>query len=306
LEWTPPTCVEREPLPGSQETFEKNVLIKKEAPRVWTPRAELYVLHQTGRIDYLDGESLKVVKRAGFLPELGFYGHSYSCRPQDMADYEVMGLYDPNGLHLGTAVAAAGRDGIMTALDFYDASGNLVVHKPLGRDVQDVIPNGAPCLMFRYLLENLQSPLLRLLDLPAARFIEPANQYSTLFVRPVSFIGLLKIEFDRFDFWLRLLLLMLPSLVISIWLGVKARRKSALLGFDTLAKDTWFITILAFGIPAYITFKLMLPKERMITCANCGNLRRVEFENCQSCKRDWEKTKSLTTAPGWSVRDSDK
>jgi hypothetical protein len=29
----------------------------------------------------------------------------------------------------------------------------------------------------------------------------------------------------------------------------------------------------------------------------------VEFENCQSCKRDWQKTKTLTTPPDWSVKD---
>ncbi len=220
-----------------------------------------------------------------------------------MADYQVMGLYDSHGIHLGTAVAAASRDGIMTALDFYDAQGNLTAHKPLGRDARDIIPSDTHCLWFKYLLENLQSPLLRLLDLPAAQLIDPINQYSTLFVRPASFIGLLKIELDRFDFWFQLLFLMLPSLMLSSWLSIKARRKAALLGYDTTDKDIWFIAILAFGIPAYITFKLMLPKERMVTCANCGNLRRVEFENCQFCKRDWQKTKSLTTAPDWSVRD---
>jgi len=116
----------------------------------------------------------------------------------------------------------------------------------------------------------------------------------------------MKIEFGRFDFWFQLLFLMLPSLAISIWLAFAARRKAALLGCDTLAKDAWFIAILAFGIPAYITFWLMLPKERMVTCANCGNPRRVEFDICQSCKCDWEKTKTLTTPPDWSVRDAAK
>jgi hypothetical protein len=161
-------------------------------------------------------------------------------------------------------------------------------------------------LTIRYLLENMRPPLLRLLDMPAAKWLSPENRYNTIFVHPNSFIGLMKFEFDRFGFWLQLLFLMLPSLAVSFWLSIKARQKAALLGYDTSAKDAWFITILAFGIPAYITFKLMLPKEQMVTCANCGNLRRVEFENCQSCKRDWQKTKTLTTAPDWAVRDEAK
>ena len=311
LEWKPPYRVEREPHPviGSEEEVVEKTVPIKDAPRPSASKPGFLVLHQDGRIDHVDGETLTVVKTAAaFLPELGFYEHSRSRRPRDMADCTAMGLYDPNGLHLKTIVAALGRDGFTMALDFYDANGNLRVHRSLGNSdgvgfLWDDISGGAFYLTFRYLMENMQSPLLRLLDLPAASWMEPGNRYSTLFVHPNSFVGLMKIEPDHIEFWSQLLLLMLPSLMLSSWLGIKARRKAALLGYDTTDKDIWFIAILAFGIPAYITFKLMLPKEKMITCANCGNLRRVEFDVCQSCKRDWQKTKTLTTPPNWSVKD---
>ena len=303
-------------MPDSEATKEKIIPLENE-PQMRSLKKDFFVLHQNGRIDYLDGKTLNVVRYAGYLPEVGFYKNSVSRRPRDMADYEAFGFYDPNGVYLGTVTAAVSRDGVMMAMDFYDAKGNLSAHKAVDKDfhfsnkpdyatgislLKDT-SNGPSLLTIRYLMENMQSPLLRLLDMPAAEWITPDNRYSTFFVRPNGLVGLMKVEFGRFGFWIQLLFLMLPSLMLSTWLGVKARRKAALLGYDTSAKDAWFITILVFGIPAYITFKLMLPKERMITCANCGNPRRVEFDICQSCKCDWEKTKTLTTPPDWSVRD---
>jgi hypothetical protein len=302
-------------MPDSEAIRTQNIPLKN-SPQMRSLKGDFFVLHQDGRIDYLDGKTLSVVRCAGYLPEIGFYKNSISRRPHDMADYEAFGFYDPNDLYLGTAVAAISRDGVMRAIDFYDAKGNLSASKTPGTIISNQwedctsgiqiikdISDGRLLLTVRYLLENLQPPLLRLLDMPAAEWMEPDERCGTFFVHPNSFIGLMKFEYDRFGFWWQLLFLMLPSLALSIWLGIKARRKAALLGYDTSAKDAWFITILAFGIPAYITFKLMLPKERMVTCANCGNLRRVEFDVCQSCKRDWEKTKTLTTPPDWSVKD---
>jgi len=303
-------------MPDSEATKEKIIPLEN-VPIMQPLKKDFFVLHQNGRIDYLDGKTLNVVRYAGYLPEVGFYKNSVSRRPRDMADYEAFGFYDPNGVYLGTVTAAVSRDGVMMAMDFYDAKGNLSAHKAVDKDfhfsnkpdyatgislLKDT-SNGPSLLTIRYLMENMQPPLLRLLDMPAAEWMDPDERYSTFFVHPNSFIGLMKFEFDRLGFWMQLLFLMMPSLAIGGWLGVKARRKAALLGYDTTDKDIWFIAILAFGIPAYITFKLALPKERMVTCANCGNLRRVEFENCQFCKYDWQKTKTLTTPPDWSVRD---
>jgi hypothetical protein len=263
---------------------------------------------------------LTVAKCAGYLPRVGFYQQSLSNYPQDIGDYDILGLYDPNDKHLGTAAAAVSRDGLSMQIVFYDDKGKLIAGEteifPLyhftnngtlsGLSALTSLPRGPLLITLRYVWENLQPPVLRLLDLPASQWFSPATGYSHLFVRPNSMIGLMKIEFDSFNFWLLWLFLMLPSLILSLLLATSARIKAAQMGYPALSKDGWFVAIIAFGIPAYITFRLTLPKQRMVTCANCGNLRRVEFEACQSCKRDWQKTRDLTTAPDWCVRDTGK
>jgi hypothetical protein len=306
-------------MPNSEYTYEK-IFVLKNAPVMQPLKKDFFVLHENGRIDYLDETTLNIVHCAGYLPEVGFYKDSLSRRPHDMADYEVQGFYDPNGIFLGMAVATVSRDSVMMAMDFYNTKGNLSAHRSNNlciffekwmdctSSIQLIMGcyNGLFDLTVRYLLENMQPPLLRLLDMPAAEWLAPDNRYNTIFVHPNSFVGLMKFEYDRFGFWWQLLLLMLPSLAVGGWLGNKARQTAGVMGYNEFARDGWFVAVLAFGIPAYITFRLMLPKERMVTCANCGNPRRVEFEACQSCKRDWQKTKSLTTAPGWVVRDTAK
>ncbi|MBM4103113.1 MAG: hypothetical protein FJ263_03555 [Planctomycetes bacterium] len=287
------------------------------APKSFAYKIDFLILCEDGKIDSIDGNTLTVAGCAGYLPQVGFYQQSLSNHPQDLGDYDILGLYDPNDKHLGTAVAAVSRDGLSMQIVFYDDKGNLIKtslppcfysddNNFSGLSVLTSIPRGPLLITLRYLWENLQPPVLRLLDLPASQWFNPETGYSHLFVRPNSMIGLMKIEFDSFNFWLLWLFLMLPSLVLSLLLATSARIKAAQMGYPALSKDGWFVAILTFGIPAYITFRLMLPKERMITCANCGNLRRVEFENCQSCKRDWQKTKSLTTPPDWSAKDTGK
>jgi hypothetical protein len=305
--------VDPQTMPDSGDTYIDNITIPN-APRVRWPEKDLLVLHSSGRIDYVAGNTLSVVRTAGYLPKVGFYTHSKSRNLHDLGGYGITALMEPNDVYRGIAVAAASRDGLTMQMDFYDDKGNACEIKSLklyhfyncSLYTLTNYPAGPVYLLSRYLAENLQSPLLRLLDMPAAKWVQAQNRQNTIFVQPNSLIGLMKFESDRFGFWLQFLLLMLPSLIISIWLGILARKRAALLGYSELSKDGWFIAILALGIPAYITFRLTLPKQRMVTCANCGNLRRVEFETCQSCKRDWQKTKSLTTAPDWSVRDTAK
>jgi hypothetical protein len=302
------------------ETYREKFIPLENAPKSHTNKNEFFVLYEDGRIDYIDGNTLTVTKCAGYLPQVGFYQQSMSNHPHDLGDYDILSLYDPNDKHLGTAAATVSRDGLSMQIVFYDDKGKSIAGEteniplyyftnngPLsGLSVLTSLPRGPLLIALHYLWENLQPPVLRLMDLPASRWFSPATGYSHLFVRPNSMIGLLKFDASAAHFWFLWLFLMLPSLVLSVWLGINARKKAGLLGYDQLSRDAWFIAILAFGIPAYITFKLLLPKQRMITCANCGNLRRVEFETCQSCKRDWKKTKSLTTAPDWCVRDTTK
>ncbi len=56
---------------------------------------------------------------------------------------------------------------------------------------------------------------------------------------------------------------------------------------------------LAFGLVAYITYRLTRPDLSLVTCANCGRLRRVDQGQCHRCNAQWEVPE--LTAPAWRV-----
>jgi len=303
------------------EAYREKSIPLENAPKRSTSKNEFLVLYEDGSIDYIDGNTLTVSKRAGQLPYMGFYQQSMSNRPQDIGDYDILGIYDPNDKHLGTAAAAVSRDGLSAHIVFYNDQGIPITDTSyLGylygkskdgydsyRDISGLSvltssPRGPLLITLRYLWENLQPPVLRLLDLPASQWFSPATGYSHLFIRPNSLIGLMKFEPSAARFWFLILFLMLPSLILSLWLAITTRIKAAKIGCSSLSKDGWVIAVLAFGIPAYITFRLTMPKERMITCANCGNLRRVDFDRCQQGKALWPDAASPKTA--WQVIDA--
>ena len=61
------------------------------------------------------------------------------------------------------------------------------------------------------------------------------------------------------------------------------------------------LATVALGLAGYIAYRLTRPKVVMVTCANCGRLRRPDLERCQHCGRSWEM--GDLGAPGWRVRE---
>jgi hypothetical protein len=226
----------------SLKAHRKKFIPLENAPKTHTNKNEFFILYEDGKIDYIDGNTLTVVKCAGYLPLVGFYQQSMSNHPQDLGGYDILGLYDPNDKHLGTAAAAVSRDGLSMQIVFYDDKGKLIKtslppyfysddRNFSGLSVLTSIPRGPLLITARFLWENLQPPVLRLLDLPASQWFSPATRYSHLFVRPNSMIGLLKFDPSVASFWFLWLFLMLPSLILSVLLATSARIKAAQIGY---------------------------------------------------------------------------
>jgi uncharacterized OB-fold protein len=61
------------------------------------------------------------------------------------------------------------------------------------------------------------------------------------------------------------------------------------------------IGIIAFGLSGYITYRLTRPRETLVTCANCGKLRRPDMNKCHRCGSKWHVPE--LTPPTWRVLD---
>jgi hypothetical protein len=96
--------------------------------------------------------------------------------------------------------------------------------------------------------------------------------------------------------------LIIPSILLAIWLACQVRKDTAVVGFSRKAQFWWIIGTIAFGLPAYITYRLTRPKITLVTCTNCGKYRRPDMDRCHRCNSPWHVPE--LTPPTWRVLDT--
>ena len=155
----------------------------------------------------------------------------------------------------------------------------------------------------RYLIENLQPPLLSMASFFAANSFEASAGHRALFILPNSFIAMKGRDVKQNDMTkvMSSLLLILPSIILSLSLACRVAAHSTAVGLSENAKICWFLATALFGLSAYITYRLTRPKETLVTCANCGKLRRPDMHNCHRCGSKWLMPE--LTAPNWRIID---
>jgi hypothetical protein len=91
----------------------------------------------------------------------------------------------------------------------------------------------------------------------------------------------------------------LPAFLLSLLLAWRVTHDGARLGLSKNARAAWVAGTVAFGLPAYITYRLTRPKVALVTCANCGLGRRPDREKCQRCGSPWGVPELVP--PAWRV-----
>jgi len=280
---------------------------------------------KTGRVYICNTKEGSLVE-AGYLPKpWSLYSTGVDTRvanPRDVLGYGVRPIYaslrlpaDPNKppqsfdvKYLGMCVGTVSREGASMAVAVFDANGRQICRG-------DTKKNGMPTAEYMYsethtplatislfLLENLQPPVFEAASYLYGNCIEASAGHRALFILPNSFVGMLgRYSGTKFDRQVFLPLLMGPSLILSIWLAFRVRKDAKIIGLSGTAKKWWTIGTIAFGLSAYITYRLTRPKETLVTCQNCGQLRRPDMERCHRCGSKWEIPE--LTPPNWRICD---
>ncbi|MHC4534228.1 MAG: hypothetical protein ACYS6K_09760 [Planctomycetota bacterium] len=155
----------------------------------------------------------------------------------------------------------------------------------------------------KYLTENLHPPILSLGSYFTASAFEAGAGHRGLFLLPNSFIAMqgrnhrgnfVERFFEAFS-WI------FPSIIFSIWLATRVSKNAVVVGLSDNARLYWVIGTLGFGLAAYITYRLTRPKITLVTCQNCGKMRRPDMAKCHRCKSEWLVPE--LTPPAWRVLD---
>lgn len=320
LYWNPPQ------VRGTDEDIKKQGYVRssyKPAIKLWFHNAGqfLLVLDESGRIDLLDRQTLEFAGTAGYLPAPEtFFPSKRSVTPKDLLSYEVLPLaFNTDHKYRGMFVASVSRQNTALALAVFDENGKLIRKEysrltkyrgPQYRGPQTIdvaaffeVPWAPVLTLTKYLLENFQPPFLSLASYLTASSFEAAAGHRALFLLPNSFVAMKGRDVSE-GMAGRLpsaLLLMLPSIILAILLTWRVSKDAAAVGLSENAKLLWMIGTIAFGLTAYITYRLTRPKITLVTCTNCGKLRRPDMARCHHCGSKWHIPE--LTPPTWRVVD---
>jgi len=281
--------------------------------RGWDWPYTYLVLDKMGRIHICNTKEQSLTQ-CGYLPmPHSFFGseqQSEIANPRNVLGYSFCQVTTSQRLpadtnksparsdvkYLGMYVACLSREGTAMAVAVFDPNGRLVYRG-------DTFGQGSPsATTILFLLENLQPPVFEIASYLCSDRIEASAGHRALFILPNSFVGMLgRYNGTKFDREVFLPLLMGPSLILSIWLAFRVRKDAKIIGLSGTAKKWWTVGTIAFGLPAYITYRLTRSKETLVTCQNCGRIRRPDMETCHHCGSKWEMPE--LTPPNWRICD---
>ncbi len=290
------------------------------------PSGRLLVLDASGRIDLLDQQKLEYVHSAGALPvPPGLFDSARAVRPEDLAAYDVKPFLIPGRggdwerRDGGWAVASLSREGLALQLSVFDPNGRPIAGReteitqyvalggaqqaPISstRAAYFTLPGAQVLTGAKFVLENLHPPVLLLLSYVAGPHLEATASYRSLFLLPDSFVAMAARDaggtlIDRIFLGV---LLGFPAVLFAAWLALRVGRDARRTGLSKNTRLAWRIATVIFGLPAYITYRLMRPQVTLVTCANCGVGRRPDQEKCHHCGSPWVVPE--LTPPAWRV-----
>jgi hypothetical protein len=286
----------------------------------------ILTLDKIGRIHLLDTTDWSF-KPVGYLPvpQSSFTSVQQGtvASPRDLLGYSVIPVYailrssakpdeqynilDAN--YLGLCTASLSREGTSMAVAVFDPNGRLIKRadtQSKGWSSAAAI-YGEPWKSFwapvEYILENLQPVVFEVASYLCGDYFEASAGHRALFILPNSFLGMLgRAGAEKFlEKQILALAMMGPSLILSVWLAWKVRKDAVLVGLSREARMWWTAGTIAFGLPAYITYRLTRHKDVLVTCQNCGRMRRPDMETCHRCGSKWEMPE--LTPPSWRISD---
>lgn len=290
----------------------------------------LLVLDASGRIDRLDTETLELTGTAGRLPApQALFGSKPRVTPDDVFAYRALPTFvrrpgDEDWVYTGCAVASLSREGTAMRMEVFDPNGRpiaagdtrvdqhvrLRASSPVRpRSVSTAkaaltnLPGAQVLAGMKLALENLHPPVLSLASHLTASSFEATVAFRSLFLLPNSFVamaarGVAVGPIERFTTGL---FFMAPSLGFSALLAWLIGRDGKRIGLERRTRSIWIGTTVAFGLPAYITYRLMRPRVVLVTCQNCGRGRRPDLEKCHLCGSPWHVPELVP--PAWRVLD---
>jgi hypothetical protein len=252
------------------------------------------VVDESGAIAVLDLRSWNLITRAGHLPApRTSYGRG-SSRPENLFDYDVKVIIKrPENEYAGLMIAALPRAGVPLTVCVFNRDGHLIGETPDRAAI-------GPWLTTKHLIESLHPPVLTLASFFTAYSFDAGATHRVVFLMPNSFVAQQRDRQTSFLFQLLwALVFMLPAMLFAGFLSWRVAVDARVIGLSAWARRVWMAGTFAFGLPAYITYRLMRPRCVLMVCRDCGRGRRLDRDVCHHCGRGWDSPE--LEPPAWRV-----
>lgn len=259
----------------------------------------LLILDKAGQIQKLDTETLELSGPVGYLTEAASSGRK-TTPPNNLLSYYILPLSIADE-HKGLIAASLSSEGMSLALSIFNENGELInIETTRLQPLEE--PGGLAMITGKYIVENLQPPILSLASYFTASSFEAGAGHRGLFILPNSFVAMFaRNAIGIIAPFFYALLIILPSIILGVLLAWRIRKDASVVGLSQRAKLGWTIGTICFGLSAYITYRLTRTKITLVTCVNCGRPRRPDMENCHRCGSKWLVPE--LTPPAWRVID---
>lgn len=283
----------------------------------------LPVIDASGQIALLDQRTLELVAAKGVLPVPKMLYGEGSRRPSQLLKREVQAItIGPENEYAGLLAVGVSRQGTSLAMSIFDKDGRLVTTADTrmpestwgGTRPRSQWIGSARAALFerpwapaltvsKYLLENVHPPILTLASFLLANRIEAGASHRTLLLVPNSFAAMQRDQVRQGIVmqFVSAVWIILPGILLVVLLAWRVVRDAADTGLPGGVCSLWLLGTLAFGLPAYITYRMTRPKEALVTCANCGLRRRPDMDRCHRCNGPWNLPE--LAPPAWRVLD---
>jgi len=258
------------------------------------------IVGESGSIALLDRRTLELRMDAGCLPFLRASVEGDSLKPRDCLDYAVgIIVRQSDGEYSGLMVTTLSRLRPFVTVAVFDKNGRRIGRAPYRTKLPSILPLGP----LKYLVESFHPPVLALASFFTAYSFDAGATHRAVFLMPNSFVALQRDRQTHMFFQLLwALLFMVPALLFAGFLGWRVVRDARVMGLSRRSRRLWLLGTLAFGLPAYITYRRSRPQVVSIHCRNCGNLRRADLDRCHHCGSPWDVP--ALDAPAWRITDA--
>jgi hypothetical protein len=271
----------------------------------------VFVLNESGRIDLLNSDTLALTPDVGRLPTpFTLFRNPRPVGPEDVASYCVYPLCayqrqaQKKWAYAGCIAATASRDLTGMQVAVFDPNGHSVgvqAAYPGPEAMYFSLPGASLVTVIQYVLENLHPLATLVLSSLTAPQIPARSTWQSIVLLPDSFGAMAARDSDLegVNRFASSLLFMLPAIGLGVFLAWRASRDGVRMGLSKRASTLWILGIFALGLPAYVTYRLTRPRVALVTCRNCGQGRRADFEKCQRCGAPWVVPELIP--PAWRV-----